>query len=129
MVALVHFLLPLMVLPLMASIEKISIRLEEVAINLGASFVVTFCRVIVPLSRSGLTSGLLLCFSIAISVVVTAALLGGRSGRMIGNEIYDQVITAYNWPFASSLSIALIVLIVLSISILLLVLRGGRFRT
>ncbi len=125
-IALVHFLLPLMVLPLMASIEKISLRLEEAAINLGASPIRTFFRVIVPLSRPGLTSGLVLCFSIAISVVVTAALLGGRAGRMIGNEIYDQVITAYNWPFASSLSIGLITLIVASMSLLLIVMRDGR---
>ncbi|MGF7162863.1 ABC-type spermidine/putrescine transport system permease subunit I [Rhodoligotrophos appendicifer] len=125
-IALVHFLLPLMVLPLMASIEKISVRLEEASINLGASPVSTFFRVIVPLSRTGLTSGLILCFSIAISVVVTAALVGGRAGRMIGNEIYDQVITAYNWPFASSLSIALIILIVISMSLLLTIMRGRR---
>jgi putative spermidine/putrescine transport system permease protein len=128
-IALVHFLLPLMVLPLMASIERISPRLEEVAVNLGAGPLLTFRRVILPLSLPGLLSGALLCFTIAISVVVTPALLGGRSGRMFGNEIYDQVITAYNWPFASSLAVVLVVLIFLAFTLVLMIRRAaGRKR-
>lgn len=118
-IALVQFLLPLMVLPLMASIEKIPPRLEEVAVNLGASALVTWQRVLLPLSFPGLLSGVLLCFTISISVVVTPALLGGRQGRMFGNEIYDQVITAYNWPFASSLALVLVSLTFLTIAMTL----------
>jgi ABC-type spermidine/putrescine transport system permease subunit I len=124
-VALVHFLLPLMVLPLMASMEKISMRLEEAATNLGASPLFIIRRIIIPLSRAGLVSGCLLCFTVAISVVVTSALLGGRSGRMLGNEIYDQVITAYDWPFASSLAIVLVTLIVIALSAALVAARRG----
>jgi putative spermidine/putrescine transport system permease protein len=127
-IALVHFLLPLMVLPLMAAIEKIPRRLEEAAINLGAGSFATFRLVILPLSRPGLISGVVLCFSIAISVVVTSALLGGRTGRMFGNEIYDQVITVANWPFASSLSIMLILAIIVSMSLALGASRGGNRR-
>jgi ABC-type spermidine/putrescine transport system permease subunit I len=116
-IALVHFLLPLMVLPLLAAIEKIPIKLEEAATNLGAGSFTRFRLVILPLSRPGLISGAVLCFSIAISVVVTSALLGGRTGRMFGNDIYEQVITAANWPFASALSIMLILAIVISMSL------------
>jgi ABC-type spermidine/putrescine transport system permease subunit I len=125
-IALVHFLLPLMVLPLSASIERISPRLEEVAVNLGAGPLLTFRRVILPLSLPGLLSGALLCFTIAISVVVTPALLGGRSGRMFGNEIYDQVITAYNWPLAASLAVVLVALIFLAFTIVLAIGRSAR---
>jgi spermidine/putrescine transport system permease protein len=124
-IALVHYLLPLMVLPLMASIEKIPIRLEEAAINLGGSPLVTFRRVILPMSRTGMMSGIVLCFSIAISVVVISLLLGGRAGRMFGNEVYEQVITAGNWPFASALSTSLVLLIVLSIAAAMALSRGG----
>ena len=124
-IALVHFLLPLMVLPLMASIEKIPIRLEEAAINLGGSPLVTFRRVILPMSRTGMMSGIVLCFSIAISVVVISLLLGGRAGRMFGNEVYEQVITAGNWPFASALSTVLVLLIVLSIAAAMALSRSG----
>lgn len=128
-IALVHFLLPLMVLPLMAAIEKIPRRLEEAATNLGAGSFATFRLVILPLSRPGLVSGVLLCFSIAISVVVTSSLLGGRTGRMFGNDIYEQVITAANWPFASSLAIMLILVIVMSMSLGLGAARRGRSKT
>jgi ABC-type spermidine/putrescine transport system permease subunit I len=125
-IALVHFLLPLMVLPLLASIEKISVRLEEAAANLGAAPLVTFLRVILPLSRPGLVSGALLCFSIAISVVVISALLGGRAGRMMGNEIYEQVVTASNWPFAASLSAVLVAVILVAMGVALGLARPRR---
>ena len=124
-IALVHFLLPLMVMPLMAAIEKIPIRLEEAAINLGAGPFASFWLVILPLSRPGLISGVLLCFSIAISVVVTSALLGGRAGRMVGNEIYEQVVTAVNWPFASSLATTLVFLIMGCMALSLTASRAG----
>ncbi len=127
-IALVQFLLPLMVLPIMASVEKIPVRLEEVAVNLGASPWVTWRRVLLPLSLPGLLSGVLLCFTISISVVVTPALLGGRLGRMFGNEIYDQVITAYNWPFASSLAVVLVSLTFLMIALTLLGSRWAQRR-
>ncbi len=125
-IALVHFLMPLMVLPLMASIERIPVQLEEAATNLGASPLRMFRRVILPMSRSGLVSGILLCFSIAISVVVTSSLLGGRTGRMIGNEIYEQVITAGNWPFASSLAVVLVLLIMFAMSLTFMLARVRR---
>jgi ABC-type spermidine/putrescine transport system permease subunit I len=110
-IALTQMSLPLMVLPVMASIEKVSIRLEESAANLGATPWQMARRVILPLSAPGLISGTILCFTVSISSVVTPAILGGRRGRMFGNEIYDQVVPGLNWPVASSLSIVLIVLI------------------
>ncbi len=128
-IALVHFLLPLMVLPLMASIEKIPRELEEAATNLGAGPWGTFRLVILPISQPGLVSGVLLCFSVAISVVVTSALLGGRAGRMFGNELYEQVATSMNWPLASSLAVVLVLLIVACMMLAPVVARGPRRAT
>ena len=107
-IGLVQLVLPMMVLPLMASIETIPMEVEEAGFNLGCGAWSLFRKVLLPLSTQGLISGSILCFSVSISVVVTSQLLGGRWGRMIGNEIYDQVITGLNWPFASALSISLI---------------------
>jgi ABC-type spermidine/putrescine transport system permease subunit I len=115
--ALIQYVLPLMVLPLMAAIEKIPLRLEEAAVNLGASPAAVFFRLIVPMSVPGLISGMLLTFTVAVSVVVTPALLGGRKVRMFGNEIYDQVVTALNWPFAASLSMMMIALTLVAIAL------------
>ncbi|WP_187144382.1 ABC transporter permease [Microvirga massiliensis] len=111
-IALVQICLPLMVLPTMAAVEKIPISLEEAATNLGAKPFQLFRRVVIPLAIPGLASGAVLSFVVAISVVITPALMGGRSNRMIGNEIYDQVITAMNWPFASAMAVVLIAIVI-----------------
>ena len=121
-IALVQICLPLVVLPTMASIEKISLRLEEAATNLGARPYQLFRYVLWPLALPGIASGALLAFVVAISVVVTPALMGGRTSRMVGNEIYDQVITALNWPFASAMALVLI-------AVVLAVMAGGHWIT
>ncbi len=102
--------MPFMVLPLMASIERISPSLEEAARNLGASWGQMFTRTILPLSMPGLLSGVLLVFSVSMSAFVTPALMGGRRSRMIGQQIYEEVLSAYNWPGAASLTIVLALL-------------------
>ena len=102
--------LPFMVLPIMAAIERISPSLEEAAQNLGASWGQMFARVIVPLSMPGLVSGALLVFSVSMSAFITPALMGGRRVRMVGQQIYEEVLTAYDWPGAASLTIVLSVL-------------------
>jgi ABC-type spermidine/putrescine transport system permease subunit I len=99
--------LPFMVLPLMAAIERISPSLEEAAQNLGANWGQMFARVIVPLSMPGLVSGALLVFSVSMSAFITPALMGGRRVRMVGQQIYEEVLTAYDWPAAASLTIVL----------------------
>jgi ABC-type spermidine/putrescine transport system permease subunit I len=102
--------LPFMVLPIMAAIERIPPSLEEAAQNLGASWSQMFVRTILPLSMPGLVSGSLLVFSASMSAFVTPALMGGRRVRMVGQQIYEEVLTAYNWPGAASLTIVLSVL-------------------
>ena len=99
--------MPFMVLPIMAAIERISPSLEEAARNLGASWSQMFARIIVPLSMPGLVSGALLVFSVSMSAFVTPALMGGRRERMVGQQIFEEVLTAYNWPGAASLTIVL----------------------
>jgi ABC-type spermidine/putrescine transport system permease subunit I len=109
-IGLVNIFLPFMVLPLMASIERIPPSLEEAAQNLGASWLQTFARVILPLSIPGLISGCLLVYSISISAFVTPALLGNSRERMAAQQIYDEVLVSFNWPSASSLALALVAL-------------------
>ena len=99
--------MPFMVLPIMAAIERIPPSLEEAARNLGANWGQMFVRTILPLSMPGLVSGSLLVFSVSMSAFVTPALMGGRRTRMVGQQIYEEVLTAYNWPGAASLTIVL----------------------
>jgi len=107
-IGLVNIFVPFMVLPIMASIERISPSLEEAAQNLGADWYRMFRRVILPLSLPGLISGCLLVYSLSISAFVTPALMGNPRERMAGQQIYDEVLVSFNWPGASSLSLALV---------------------
>jgi len=118
-IGLVNVFLPFMVLPLMASIERIDPALEEAARNLGASFLGTFRRVILPLSRPGLISGCLLVTSAAISAFVIPVLMGGARVRVVGRLIYDQLLISYQWPSASAIA-TLLVLATTSLSFMAL---------
>jgi ABC-type spermidine/putrescine transport system permease subunit I len=109
-IGLVNIFVPFMVLPIMASIERIPPSLEEAAQNLGADWYRMFRRVILPLSLPGLVSGSLLVYSLSISAFVTPALMGNARERMAGQQIYDEVLVSFNWPGASSLSLALVLL-------------------
>jgi len=109
-IGLVDTFIPFMVLPLMATIERIPPSLEEAAQNLGANWYQMFRRTILPLSLPGLISGCLLVYSLSLSAFVTPALLGNPSQRMIGQQIYDEVLVSFNWPIASALSLTLVLL-------------------
>ena len=108
-IGLTELLLPFMVLPLMAAIETIPRSVEEAARNLGANSLQLFWRVLLPLSLPGLVSGSLLVYTVAISALVTPALMGGRKVRMLGNLVYDEVLTSMNWPFAASIAVVLLI--------------------
>jgi len=98
-----------LLLPLMTAIETIPRSVEEAARNLGAGSFALFQRVLLPLSLPGLVSGALLVYSVSISALVTPALMGGRKTRMLGNLVYDEVLTSMNWPFASAIAVVLLI--------------------
>jgi len=107
-IGLVNIFLPFMVLPIMAAIERIPRSLEEASTNLGANWFQMFRRVILPLSYPGLISGALLVYSVSLSAFVTPVLMGGARIRVIGSQIFDQVLVSFNWPGASSLALLVI---------------------
>jgi spermidine/putrescine transport system permease protein len=113
---LVYGYLPFMVLPLYATLEKLDPALLDAAQDLGATPWVTFWRVIVPLSRAGIVSGVLLVFIPCLGAYLTPDLLGGGRSIMLGNLVQNQFTTARDWPFGSAVSLLLmaIVLIVLT---------------
>src|SRR5215470_12122495 len=126
-IGLVNIFVPFMVLPIMASIERISPSLEEAAQNLGASWYRMFAGVILPLTLPGLISGCLLVYSLSISAFVTPALMGNTRERLAGQQIYDEVLVSFNWPGAASLSLTLVlVTAVLIFGALFATRRAGR---
>jgi ABC-type spermidine/putrescine transport system permease subunit I len=129
-IGLVNIFMPFMVLPLMASIERIPPSLEEAAQNLGASWYQMFLRTVLPLSLPGLISGCLLVYSISISAFVTPALMGSPRERMVGQQIYDEVLVSFNWPSAASLAVTLVLLtLVLLFAALYVTRRTNRLET
>ena len=122
-VAMIQLLLPYMILPLVASIERIPLALEEVTRNLGGNGLTIWRRVILPLSLPGLASGAILVFGVAISSLVIPAMLGGRAARMVGNEIYEHLLVSFNWPLAAALAT---LLMALALGLALLSLAGLR---
>jgi len=107
-IGLVNVFIPFMVLPLMAAIERIPPSLEEAATNLGASWMQMFARVILPMSYPGLVSGALLVYTVSLSAFVTPVLMGGARVRVVGSQIFDEVLVSFNWPGASSLALVVI---------------------
>ena len=123
----VQLYMPFMVLPLMAAIERISPDIEEAALNLGANWYQMFVRTILPLSVPGLISGCLLTYTLTISGLVTPALMGGARVRMVGPQIYEDVLAVFNWPAGSAMSLVLIVITLLLLFYTLrMVARRGR---
>ncbi len=115
MLGLVYGFLPLMILPIYASLEKLDDSLLEAAEVLGARPAARFTKVILPLSMPGVVAGCLLTFTPALGSFVTSDLLGGAKQVMIGNLIQNQFTTARNWPFGSAASFILMGLVLVSV--------------
>jgi spermidine/putrescine transport system permease protein len=118
-IGLVYGYLPFMVLPLYASIEKLSPSCLEAAYDLGANRFQAFWRVMLPLTLPGVAAGSILVFIPTLGAFVTPDLLGGAKEMMIGNLIQNQYLKVRNWPLGSALSFMLlsIVLVLLFVYI------------
>ena len=110
--ALAQIQLPLMVLPLITSLNQMDPNLDEASTSLGAGAWRTFFRITLPLTVPGIVAGSLLVFAAATTAFVTQSVIGG--GRLIymPQYIYQQAISLLNWPFAATISIVFTVSIV-----------------
>lgn len=114
-IGLVYILLPFMILPLYSAIEKLDYRLLEAAKDLGANAIQRFIKIIIPLTMPGIIAGCLLVLLPAMGMFYVADLLGGAKVLLVGNVIKSEFLISRNWPFGSSISIALTVLMALLI--------------
>ncbi len=109
-VGLVYSLLPFMILPLYANIEKLDMRLVDAARDLGATKLTVLRKIILPLTTPGIIAGIMLVFLPAMSMFYIPDLLGGAKTLLVGNLIENQFLAARNWPMGSTVSIILTVL-------------------
>ncbi len=107
--------LPLMVLPLYASLERLDWRLLEAAHDLYATRWQALRRVVLPLVRPGTVAGCILVFIPSLGAYVTPRVLGGGKNLMLGNFIELQFGPGRNWPLGAALSITLLALVMLAL--------------
>ena len=113
----IYSYLPFMVLPLFATLEKLDHSLLEAAADLGSPPWRTFVDVTLPLSMPGVIAGSMLVFIPAIGEFVIPTLLGGPNNLMIGRVLWDEFFGNRDWPVASAVAIAFLVLLVGPIAI------------
>ena len=108
-VAMIHILLPYMILPVASVLGQIDRALPRAAAGLGAPPFGVFLRIVLPLSMPGVAAGALLVFVLSLGFYITPALVGGPRDFMLSMLIAQQV-ELLNWPYAACLSVVLLAL-------------------
>lgn len=114
----VYNFLPFMVLPIYNVLVKIDKDVIFAARDLGANGFTTFIRIILPLSKPGIASGITMVFVPALTTFVISDLLGGSKILLIGNIIEQEFKQSSNWNAGSGLSLVLMVFIILSMALI-----------
>ncbi|MFD1935225.1 MULTISPECIES: ABC transporter permease [Nonomuraea] len=122
---LLYSYLPLMVLPLYAAIEKLDPQLREASANLGASAFTTFRRVTLPLTLPGVATGCLFVFVPSFGNFVVPEILGGGRSATVGTLIRTEFLKSRDWPFGSTLALAVILVLIVLLVIQSWVNRRG----
>lgn len=111
MLGMTYVYLPLMVLPIYASMEKFDFRLVEAGYDLYATRYRVLRRIILPLVKPGLVAGSILVFIPSLGAYVTPRILGGGKNMMLGNLISLQFGQGRNWPLGAALSLTLLAVV------------------
>ena len=117
MVGIVYGYLPLMIMPIFVSLEKLDKRLLEASADLGATPLATFLRVTLPLSMAGVATGVALVSILLMGEFLIPAMLGGGKVFFLGNALVDLFLQSRNWPFGSAIAVTMVVLVVVVLSL------------
>ena len=115
MIGMLYVYLPLMVLPLYASMEKLDFRLVEAGYDLYATRFQVLRRIILPMVKPGIVAGSILVFIPSLGAYVTPRILGGGRNLMLGNLIELQFGSGRNWPLGAAMSITLMALVMIAL--------------
>lgn len=127
-IGMLYVYLPLMVLPLYASIEKLDFRLVEAGYDLYASRWQVLRRIVVPLVKPGIIAGSILVFIPSLGAYVTPRVLGGGRNLMLGNLIELQFGQGRNWPLGAALSITLLAIVMIALLVYIRSVNRGDVR-
>ncbi len=107
-IALVHVMLPFMVIPVWTALQKLDPQTEQAALSLMASPATTLRRIVLPQVMPGVLSGSLMVFGLSASAFAIPGLLGGRRLKVAATAVYDQFLGALNWPLGATIALLLL---------------------
>ena len=105
------------VLPVYVALERSDPAQREASRDLGAGRWRTFRDVTLPASAQGISAGCLLVFIPLCGDYITASVLGGAKGNMVGQLVAGQFLTAQNWALGSAMAVLLVVLVLVAVSL------------
>jgi putative spermidine/putrescine transport system permease protein len=108
-IALVHVMLPFMVIPVWTSLQKLDPGVENAALSLKATPFTTLRRVVLPQVMPGILSGSLIVFGLSASSFAIPGLLGGRRLKMVATVVYDEYLSELDWPLGAAIALTLLV--------------------
>jgi putative spermidine/putrescine transport system permease protein len=108
-IALVHVLVPLVVISVWASLGRIDPQIENAAVSLGGSAFTVFRRIVLPQVMPGMLSGTIVVFALAASAFATPAIIGGRRLKVASTLAYDEFLNTLNWPLGAAVAVLLLV--------------------
>lgn len=108
-IALVHVMMPFMVIPVWTALQRLDPSVEAAAWALGASHFTALRRVVLPQVSLGVLSGSLIVFGLSASAFAIPGLLGGRRLKMAATVVYDEFMLQLNWPLGAAIAITLLV--------------------
>jgi putative spermidine/putrescine transport system permease protein len=108
-ICLVYFVVPYAAFSLIGPIRNVPRTLEEAAVNLGASRLTVFLRVVFPLTLPGIVEAASLTYSLGLSAFLFPMMLGGGRVKMMSNIIYETIYITFDFPFAATLAAILLV--------------------
>ena len=114
----VYEYLPFMILPIYTAMAKIKNDVIEAAKDLGASDILILFKIIIPLTLSGIISGVIMVFVPALTSFVISDLLGGGKVLLIGNVIEQEFMQSSNWNLGSGLSVVLMIFVIASMALM-----------
>lgn len=108
-IALIHVLIPFMVLAVWASLQKLDPRVESAGLSLGASQFTVLRRIVLPQVMPGVLSGSLIVFALTASAFATPSILGGRRLKVVATTAYDEYLGTLNWPLGAAIAVLLLI--------------------
>lgn len=120
--------MPLMVLPLITTLQRIDPNLESASQALGAGAWRTFFKVTLPLSLPGIIAGTILTYTACVTAFVTQSLIGGSRLLFMPMMIFQQAMDLQNWPFAAAVSVIFMISVLLIVAMLVALSRSRAAR-